>query len=377
VRKDTLGEPADLAVKTNGDNSMLVQRSTTEGVYVVALRGPRDLVKAIRPAPQPPAMPMPHPLNTTSIKAVGIGWGVQHPPNLPDGGQWAVSPRQEADQAPPSRSYVRLPENVGSPTGCEPSGDGASIAVSGRESRLPGGGRQVFATLQGREGRAMRNAETVLGGSRDRGRRGLPLTGSSRPLANPQLFLHASATLAKNRGAMPPGVTAETVEGMGLANIQAITARLRYARYRGTPGRRIAIAKQRARKRRPLGLPTWADTRLQEVSRSLLGAYGAPQLSAHGHGFRPGRGCPTALTEMRRAWKGIVWLIEGDLAPCFDRLDHGVLMAILRERIQDHRFVRVIAHLLKAGDLEPWVDHAALSGAPHGGGVSPLLSTLD
>ena len=127
---------------------MLVKRRTTEDVYVVALRDPRDMVKAILLEPQSPAMSMPHPLNTTSIKAAIIGWGVEDHPNLPDGGQWAVSPRKEADKAPPSREYVRLLENVGSPTGCEPYGDGASIVVSGRESRLQGEGRQVFETLQ-------------------------------------------------------------------------------------------------------------------------------------------------------------------------------------------------------------------------------------
>jgi hypothetical protein len=127
---------------------MLVKRRTTEDVYVVALRDPREMVKAIRPEPQSPAMSLPHPLNTTSIKAAIRGWGVEDYPNLPDGGQWAVSPRTEADKAPPSRSYVRLLENGGSPTGCEPYGDGASIVVSGRESRLQGEGRQVFETLQ-------------------------------------------------------------------------------------------------------------------------------------------------------------------------------------------------------------------------------------
>jgi hypothetical protein len=80
---------------------------------------------------------------------------------------------------------------------------------------------------------------------------------------------------------------------------------------------------------------------------------------------------------MRRTWQGIVWCIEGDLAQCFDSLDHGVLRAILREQIPDKRFLRIIEHLLKAGDLEPWVDHATLPGAPQGGVVSPLLSNID
>ena len=82
-----MGQRADLAVKTNGDNSMLVKRSIAEDVYVVALRDPRDMVKAIRLEPQSPAMSIPHPSNTTSIKAAIIGWGVEDHSNLPDGGQ--------------------------------------------------------------------------------------------------------------------------------------------------------------------------------------------------------------------------------------------------------------------------------------------------
>jgi hypothetical protein len=127
---------------------MLVKRRTTEDVYGVALRDPRDMVQVIRPEPQSPAMSMPHPVHTTSITAAILGSGVEDYPTLPDGGQWAVSPRQEADKAPPSREDVRLLEHGGAPTGGEPYGDGASIVVSGRESRLQGDGRQVFATLQ-------------------------------------------------------------------------------------------------------------------------------------------------------------------------------------------------------------------------------------
>jgi retron-type reverse transcriptase len=52
-------------------------------------------------------------------------------------------------------------------------------------------------------------------------------------------------------------------------------------------------------------------------------------------------------------------------------------MAILREKIQDNRFLRSIEHLLKAGYLEPWVYPATRSGAPQGGVVSPILATID
>jgi retron-type reverse transcriptase len=62
---------------------------------------------------------------------------------------------------------------------------------------------------------------------------------------------------------------------------------------------------------RPLGMPTWSDKLLAEVLRMLLDAYFEPQFSDHSHGFRPGRGCHTALREIYYGWSGTTWFIEG------------------------------------------------------------------
>src|SRR5689334_16383168 len=96
---------------------------------------------------------------------------------------------------------------------------------------------------------------------------------------------------------MTPGASAETADGMSLRKIQAIIEALRHERYRWTPVRRTYIDKKNSSKKRPLGLPTWPDKLLQEVIRSLLEAYYEPQFSGRSHGFRPGRGCHTALEE--------------------------------------------------------------------------------
>jgi len=221
----------------------------------------------------------------------------------------------------------------------------------------------------------MQNAETYLAVVRERGRRGLPLERVYRQLFNQSLYLRAYGKIARNRGAMTPGVTRETVDGMALPKIQRIIETLRQERYRWSPARRVYIPKSNG-KTRPLGVPTWSDKLLQEVIRSILEAYYEPQFSDHSHGFRPERGCHTALWEIYRTWHGTAWFIEGDISQCFDSLDHQVLLSILGERIHDGRFLRLIAGMLKAGHLEEWKFGATLSGTPQGGVVSPILSNI-
>jgi retron-type reverse transcriptase len=142
----------------------------------------------------------------------------------------------------------------------------------------------------------MQTAEAVLAIIRERGRKGLPLERLYRCLFNPQLYLIAYGKIYRNHGAMTPGITPETVDGMHLNKIQAIIEALRFERFRWKPARRVYIAKKgSATKKRPLGLPSWSDKLLQEVIRMLLEAYYEPQFSERSHGFRTGRGCHTAL----------------------------------------------------------------------------------
>jgi group II intron reverse transcriptase/maturase len=216
----------------------------------------------------------------------------------------------------------------------------------------------------------------VLGVIQERGRRGLPLEDIYRQLYNPSLYLRAYARLYANEGAMTPGATKETVDGMSLAKIEAIIDALRHERYRWTPVRRTYIPKKRGKKLRPLGVPSWSDKLLQEVIRLMLEAYYEPQFSPHSHGFRPERGCHTALQEIQQTWQGTKWFLEGDITGCFDNVSHEVLLSILHEKLHDQRFLRLIENLLKAGYLEQWRYHATLSGCPQGGVVSPVLANI-
>ncbi|WP_211303224.1 reverse transcriptase/maturase family protein [Streptomyces milbemycinicus] len=221
----------------------------------------------------------------------------------------------------------------------------------------------------------MQSAETVLGVLRERGRRGLPCDELYRQLFNPQLYLLAYGRIYANHGAMTPGVTSETVDGMSQRKIDRIIEAMRHERYRFRPVRRVHIPKKNG-KTRPLGLPTWSDKLVGEVVRLLLEAYYEPTFSDRSHGFRPRRGCHTALREVDQTWTGTSWFIEGDIADCFGSLDHEVLLSILGEKIHDQRFLRLVRNMLTAGYLEDWRWGATLSGAPQGGVASPVLSNI-
>ena len=215
----------------------------------------------------------------------------------------------------------------------------------------------------------MQEPPSLLEIYRKRGSRGLPLERVYRQLFNPALYLHSYGKLYRNDGAMTPGVTPETPDGMKLQKIHRMVEALRGERYRWTPVRRIEIPKKKGGSR-PLGLPTWSDKLLQDVLRALLEAYYEPQFRESSHGFRPQRGCHTALTRIHQ-WKAVTWFIEGDISKCFDRIDHEILLRIIGEKIHDGRLLRLIVELLKAGYLENWRLHTTLSGSPQGGVLTP------
>jgi group II intron reverse transcriptase/maturase len=108
----------------------------------------------------------------------------------------------------------------------------------------------------------------------------------------------------------------------------------------------------------------------------ILSAYFEPQFSEQSHGFRPGRGCHTALREIYYTWKGVTWLIEGDISDCSGSLPHDLLLKALSEKIHDGRFLALIKRHLDAGYLEEWQFHQTLSGVPQGSILSPILSNI-
>ena len=200
----------------------------------------------------------------------------------------------------------------------------------------------------------MRNAETILAIIRTRGERRLPLEDVYRQLFNPEFYLHAYGRIYRNDGAMTPGVTAETVDGMSLGKIErhhraaALRAVSMDARATGR-----TFPRQNG-KSRPLGIPTWSDKLLQEVMRHDPG--GVLRAAVH----RPLPRLPTGTRLSHRVARDLAaggerrGSSKGTSAAASTTSTMTVLLSILRENIHDSRFLRLIENLLKAGYLEDW-----------------------
>jgi len=87
----------------------------------------------------------------------------------------------------------------------------------------------------------MRIAETILNIIQDRGKRKLPLDDVYRQMFNPDMYLRAYARIYKKEGAMTPGTTGETVDGMSLERIDQVIEAIRTERWKWPPARRVYI----------------------------------------------------------------------------------------------------------------------------------------
>jgi retron-type reverse transcriptase len=135
------------------------------------------------------------------------------------------------------------------------------------------------------------------------------------------LFLAAYAKIYKNQGILTPGTEDDTADDMSIERIRTIIGALRNEKFRFRPSRRVNVPKKKRNGTRPLGLPNFTEKLVQEVLRMILEAYYEPRFRECSHGFRPKRGCHTALKYLVQKFRGTTWFIEGDIQGCYDCQD--------------------------------------------------------
>lgn len=196
-----------------------------------------------------------------------------------------------------------------------------------------------------------------------------------RYLFSEEMFAVAYQRIYAKQGNMTPGTDGKTIDEMSLERIERLIVSLKDESYHPHPARRVYIPKKNGKKR-PLGIPSFEDKLVQEVVRLLLEAIYEGHFEGTSHGFRPHRSCHTALGMIQKSFAGAKWFIEGDIKGFFDNIDHNVLINILRERISDERFLRLIRKFLNAGYVEDWKYNKTYSGTPQGGIISPVLANI-
>ena len=196
-----------------------------------------------------------------------------------------------------------------------------------------------------------------------------------RYLFSEEMFAVAYQRIYAKQGNMTPGTDGKTIDEMSLERIERLIVSLKDESYQPHPARRVYIPKKNGKKR-PLGIPSFEDKLVQEVVRLLLEAIYEGHFEGTSHGFRPHRSCHTALGMIQKSFAGAKWFIEGDIKGFFDNIDHNVLISILRERISDERFLRLIRKFFNAGYVEDWKYNKTYSGTPQGGIISPILANI-
>lgn len=210
---------------------------------------------------------------------------------------------------------------------------------------------------------------------RNASQKGNIITDCYRLMYKKELWIKASAKLYPKAGNLTKGTSNETIDGFSLQKIDDIIEQLKAGTFRFAPVRRGYIPTSNGKKR-TLGVPNFKDKLVQEVMRMILESVYEPIFSENSHGFREGRSCHTALSQIKNTWKGLTWCIEGDIKGFFDHIDHTVLLKLISKKINDHRFLLLLHSALTSGVMENWMYPKTYSGTPQGGIISPILANI-
>jgi group II intron reverse transcriptase/maturase len=197
-----------------------------------------------------------------------------------------------------------------------------------------------------------------------------------RNFYNVEFYKKAYAKIYAKLGNMTEGTDGKTIDRFNLDEVQHVIEVMKSEAYEPKPVRRVLIDQKNSTQKRSLGIPVFYDKLVQEILRSILEAIYEPNFSDKSHGFRPNRSCHTALLQVKTTFTGVKWWVEGDIKGFFDHIHHHTLINILKRRIEDEKFLRLIWKFLRAGYIYEKQFHNTYGGTPQGGIVSPILANI-
>lgn len=196
-----------------------------------------------------------------------------------------------------------------------------------------------------------------------------------RMMYQEDLYIMAYEKIKSKQGNMTAGPDGTTLDGLSMEWIHNTIEEMKTHKYQFSPARATSIPKSNG-KTRQLSVASPKDKIVQEAMRSILEAIYEPIFSENSHGFRANRSCHTALKQIRNNWGGVSWIVEGDIKGCFDNIPHQLLLNVIREKILNEKFVRLIGKALKAGWIENGQIIHSKIGTPQGSVLSPLLANI-
>ena len=183
----------------------------------------------------------------------------------------------------------------------------------------------------------------------------------------------------RNRGAAGiDGITLAEVERYGVDRLlDELSVELKAESYRVQPSRRVWIPKPGRSERRPLSIPTVHDRIVQAALKLVAEPVFEADFLPCSFGFRPKRAAHDALQVLiDETWRGRRWVVETDIASCFESIPHDRLMEAVEERIYDRKLLKLVRAMLRAGVMESGAVRHSVTGTPQGGVVSPLLANV-
>lgn len=195
-------------------------------------------------------------------------------------------------------------------------------------------------------------------------------------MSDPNFLIAAWVRVRSNSGSLTPALNNETLDGIDLSWFQKTANTMRNGIFQFSPSRRTHISRPDGRKR-PLTIPSPKDKIVQEAMRFLLMLVFESDFSKNSHGWVTGRGCHTALNQIKMQFSQDNWFIEGDIDQQFPSINHQVLVNLLKTKIDDQAFIDLIYKYLKVGygESSNKITRMCL-GASQGGVLSPILANI-